>query len=98
VTQPVQKLTVARPETAAPGPLPADLADYLDQLPIDDPDLFWQVARGFEWCHRTGYADGHARGYRDRDREFVAQKRQDGTAVDTAALRSIDSAGRMVTK
>jgi hypothetical protein len=83
------KLTVARPETAAPGPLPADLADFLDQLPVDDPDLFWQIARGFEWCHRTGYADGHARGYRDRDREFTAQARQDRSSVDTVGIRAV---------
>lgn len=84
-----QKLTVAPPDTAAPSPVPADLADRLDRLAIDDTDTFWTAARLVEYAFRLGYADGHARGYRDRDREFVAESRVQPSIADTQTVRAI---------
>lgn len=70
-----QSLAVMRPENAAPAPIPADLDEFLDSLPLDG-DAFWVVARGIEWAYRLGYADGHARGYRDRSREKDAENKR----------------------
>jgi hypothetical protein len=82
-------LAVADPETAAPAPIPGGLADRLDALPIDDADAFWLACRLVEYAYRLGYADGHARGYRDRDREVTVEKDRKGSVVDTAGLRPV---------
>jgi hypothetical protein len=81
-----QKLRVAPPDDATPTPIPSDLADRLDRLTIEDPDTFWTVSRLVEYAHRLGYADGHARGYRDRDREFTVVK---NPVEETSSVRAI---------
>ena len=60
--------------------------DRLDRLTIEDPDTFWTVSRLVEYAHRLGYADGHARGYRDRDREFTVVK---NPVEETSSVRAI---------
>lgn len=80
------KLTIQRPDDAPPQPIPTELADRLDGLPIEDGEAFWEVCRLVEFAFRLAYAEGHARGYRDKDREnAIAERRSNGKAVDTTA-------------
>jgi hypothetical protein len=84
-----QQLRVAPPEDATPAPIPAELADRLDALPIDDGETYWTVSRLVEYAFRRGYADGHARGYRDRDRETVVGARPSGSVDQTQQVRTL---------
>jgi hypothetical protein len=84
-----QKLTVQRPEDATPQPIPPELADRLDALPIGDGEGYWEVSRLVEYAYRLGYADGHARGYRDKDREVTVAKERSRSVDTTQGMRAV---------
>lgn len=84
-----QKLIVQTPDDAPPQPIPLDLADRLDTLDIDDGEAFWEVSRLVEFAFRRGYADGHARGYRDKDREHAVAARRASSNESTQGVRAV---------